>query len=125
MDVPSKEGLTMQLEVSVLYHLDPEKAQEVYRTVGEEFVPVLLEPQFRSVTRGVTAAYDAKALYTSEREQLGQVIASDLRKLVERPGHRHRGHADAQADAAPAPARGLSKRSSAPSRKASVCSSSS
>jgi regulator of protease activity HflC (stomatin/prohibitin superfamily) len=24
MDVPSSEGLTMQLEVSVLYHLDPE-----------------------------------------------------------------------------------------------------
>jgi regulator of protease activity HflC (stomatin/prohibitin superfamily) len=86
MDVPSKEGLTMQIEVSVLYHLDPEKAQEVYRTVGEEFVPVLLEPQFRSVTRGVTAAYEAKALYTSEREQLALVIAADLRKLVEGRG---------------------------------------
>jgi regulator of protease activity HflC (stomatin/prohibitin superfamily) len=86
MDVPSKEGLTMQIEVSVLYHLDPEKAQEVYRTVGEEFVPVLLEPQFRSVTRGVTAAYEAKALSTSEREQLAHVIAADLRKLVEGRG---------------------------------------
>jgi regulator of protease activity HflC (stomatin/prohibitin superfamily) len=86
MDVPSKEGLTMQIEVSVLFHLDPEKAQDVYRTVGEEFVPVLLEPQFRSVTRGVTAAYEAKALYTSEREQLAQVIATDLRKLVEGRG---------------------------------------
>ena len=26
MDVPSKEGLTVKLEVSALYHLDPEKA---------------------------------------------------------------------------------------------------
>jgi regulator of protease activity HflC (stomatin/prohibitin superfamily) len=86
MDVPSKEGLTMQVEVSVLYHLDPEKAQDVYRTVGEEYVGVLLEPQFRSVTRGVTAAYEAKALYTSEREQLAHVIATDLRKLVETRG---------------------------------------
>lgn len=86
MDVPSKEGLTMRIEVSVLFHLDPEKAQDVYRTVGEEFVPVLLEPQFRSVTRGVTAAYEAKALYTSEREQLALVIAGDLRKLVESRG---------------------------------------
>jgi len=33
MDVPSKEGLTVQLEASVLYHLNPEKAADVYKTV--------------------------------------------------------------------------------------------
>ena len=57
MEVPSKEGLTMQLEVSVLYHLVPEKAPDVYRTVGENYVEVILVPQFRSVARGVTASY--------------------------------------------------------------------
>jgi prohibitin 1 len=82
MDVPSKEGLTMQVEMSVLFHLDPEKAADVYRTIQEHYVPVILEPQFRSVTRGVTAAFEAKALYTSEREQLAQLITKDLRALV-------------------------------------------
>ncbi len=82
MDVPSKEGLTMRLESSVLFHLDPEKAADVYRTVGTEWISVLLEPQARSVTRGVTAGYEAKALYTSEREHLADVMAEDLRKLV-------------------------------------------
>ena len=82
MDVPSKEGLTMQVEVSVLFHLDPEKAADVYRTIGEEYTGVVLEPQFRSVTRGVTAGYEAKALYTSEREHLAQVITDGLRALV-------------------------------------------
>lgn len=86
MDVPSKEGLTMQIELSVLYHVDPEKAQEIYRTVGLDYAGIILEPQFRSVARGVTAAYEAKALYTSEREQLAMVIATDLRKLVEARG---------------------------------------
>ena len=79
MDVPSQEGLTVQLEVSVLFHLDPEKAGDVYRTVGTEYAEVLLQPQFRSVTRGVTAQYEARALYTSEREKLAEVIATDLR----------------------------------------------
>lgn len=82
MDVPSKEGLTVRLEMSVLYHLDPEKAADVYRTVGLDYPSVLLEPQFRSVTRGVTAGYEARALYTSEREQLAHVITSDLEKQV-------------------------------------------
>ncbi|MBI3577977.1 MAG: prohibitin family protein, partial [Ignavibacteriales bacterium] len=31
MDVPSKEGLTVQLEISALFHLNPEKAAEVYK----------------------------------------------------------------------------------------------
>jgi len=82
MDVPSKEGLTMNIECSVLFHLDPEKAADVYRTIGQDYVPVILEPQFRSVTRGVTAGYEAKALYTSEREHLAQVITGDLQKLL-------------------------------------------
>jgi len=86
MDVPSKEGLTMGIEVSLLYHLDPEKAADVYSKVGEDYAGVLLEPQFRSVTRGVTASYEAKALYTSEREAVAQLILDDLKKLVEPRG---------------------------------------
>ena len=82
MDVPSKEGLTMNVECSVLFHLDPEQAADVYRTIGQDYVAVILEPQFRSVTRGVTAGYEAKALYTSEREHLAQVITADLQKLL-------------------------------------------
>jgi regulator of protease activity HflC (stomatin/prohibitin superfamily) len=86
MDVPSKEGLTVRLEMSVLYHLDPEKAADVYRSVGVDYARVLLEPQFRSVTRGVTAGYEARALYTSEREQLAQVITKELLHQVGRRG---------------------------------------
>ncbi|HAV22131.1 MAG TPA: membrane protease subunit, stomatin/prohibitin [Bacteroidetes bacterium] len=82
MDVPSKEGLTVQLEISALFHLNPEKAAEVYKSVGENYIEVILEPQFRSVARGVTAGFEAKALYTSEREMLAQIILSDIEKIV-------------------------------------------
>lgn len=82
MDVPSREGLTVQLEISALYHLDPEKAGDLYRTVGQDFVEIILEPQFRSVARGVTSQYDARALYTSEREVLSHQIQRELELLV-------------------------------------------
>lgn len=82
MDVPSKEGLTVQLEVSVLYHLNPEKAADVYKTVGEYYESIIIEPQFRSVTRGVTAGFEAKALYTSERELLSKLILDELEKMI-------------------------------------------
>jgi regulator of protease activity HflC (stomatin/prohibitin superfamily) len=86
MNVPSKEGLTVQLEVSVLYHLNPEKAAEVYKTIGPNYAQIVLEPQFRSVSRGVTAGYEAKALYTSERELLASEIQQHLSKIVEPRG---------------------------------------
>jgi len=86
MDVPSKEGLTVQLEVSILYHLNPEKAADVYKTVGEEYEGVILEPQFRSVTRGVTASFEAKALYTSEREHLSQLLLTEIEKATAQRG---------------------------------------
>ncbi len=86
MDVPSKEGLTVKLDASILFHLDPEKAAEIYKTVGANYVEVLLEPQFRSVCRGVTAGYEAKALYTSQREELAHLITVDLLKLVAERG---------------------------------------
>jgi regulator of protease activity HflC (stomatin/prohibitin superfamily) len=82
MDVPSKEGMTMQLEMSVLYHLDPEKAAQVYREVGLGYEKTIIETNFRSVARGVTASFEAKALYTSEREQVSQLITVDLQKLL-------------------------------------------
>ncbi len=86
MDVPSKEGLTVQLEVSVLYHLNPEKAADVYKTVGEDYQSIILEPQFRSVTRGVTASFEAKALYTSEREHLSNLIMNEVEKITQDRG---------------------------------------
>ena len=86
MDVPSKEGLTVQLEASVLYHLNPEKASDVYKTVGESYANIIIEPQFRSVVRGVTAGYEAKALYTSEREHLSMIIMKDIQIATEQRG---------------------------------------
>ncbi|HSP88376.1 MAG TPA: prohibitin family protein [Ignavibacteriaceae bacterium] len=86
MNVPSKEGMSVELEISLLYSLSFENANKIYKTVGEDYVEKILIPQFRSVVRGVTASYDAKALYTEEREILSKRIETDLEKLVEPRG---------------------------------------
>jgi regulator of protease activity HflC (stomatin/prohibitin superfamily) len=82
MNVPSQEGLSVELEISLLYQLNAEKANEIYKTVGPNYVEIILIPQFRSVVRGVTARYEAKALYTASREKLAGEIVSELEKLV-------------------------------------------
>jgi len=82
MNVPSKEGLNVALDMSVLFRLDPAKAVEVYKTVGIDYREVILLPQYRAAARGVTVAHEAKALYTSEREALAQAIYDALRGLI-------------------------------------------
>lgn len=82
MDVPSKEGLSVQLEISLLYSLNKENANRIYKKVGEDYVDKIIVPNFRSVVRGVTSQFDAQALYTGEREKLQQMIRNDLKKVV-------------------------------------------
>jgi prohibitin 1 len=86
MNVPSKEGLSVELELSLLYSLSFENANKIYKTVGENYAEKIIIPQFRSVVRGVTASYDARALYTAQREELARKIEQELAKLVEPRG---------------------------------------
>lgn len=81
-DVPSKEGLILNLEVSLLFQLEPSKAVEIYKTVGRDYVGTIVEPQFRSAIREITASYEAKALYSSEREKIAGEILALFRRIA-------------------------------------------
>ena len=83
MQVLSREGLTIGLEVSALYRLNPDSAARVYKTVaGGDYQTIILIPQFRSICRAVTASFQASALYSTERERLGASIQEELAKTV-------------------------------------------
>lgn len=81
-EVPSKEGLNVILEASLLYHVDPAQAARLYRQVGPQYERVVLIPIFRSAIRGVTVQHDAKDLYTSGREVIANEIAQSLEKQI-------------------------------------------
>ena len=80
--VPSKEGLIMGLEASVLYHLDPAQAATVYQQIGPKFAEVLLIPTFRSAIRAITAGNTAASLYSDGREGIANQILEDVRRQV-------------------------------------------
>ena len=76
--VPSDEGLVMTLDTSLLFRLSPEKAAEVFRTIGPNYVAVVVEPNLRSTIRAVTSQHSANALYTGAREEVAQQINAEL-----------------------------------------------
>jgi prohibitin 1 len=77
-EAPSREGLNIVLEVSCLYHLNPQEAVNVYRQIGPNYREIVVKPQFRSAIRGVTVRHDAKDLYTSSREMITNEIFEGL-----------------------------------------------
>lgn len=87
-DVPTKEGLSVHLEVSLLYSLKKESAAEVFQSIGPKFVDVIVTPQFRSALRGATVNYEAKDLYTSHRAEIEEGLHKTINKLLESRGIR-------------------------------------
>jgi len=83
MQVLSREGLTIGLEISALHRLIPDSAASVYKSVmGGDYETILLVPQFRSISRAVTAGFQASALYSTERERLGSAIQEELSRTM-------------------------------------------
>jgi prohibitin 1 len=76
--VPSSEGLVMNLDTSLIYHVDPAKASDVYQKIGPEYEQVLIEPNLRAAIREATASHSANALYTGEREMVAKQIYDQL-----------------------------------------------
>jgi prohibitin 1 len=80
--VPSSEGLVMNLDTSLIFHVDPVKASDVYQKIGPNYQAVLIEPNLRAAIREATASHSANALYTGEREMVAKQIYDQLAGLL-------------------------------------------
>ena len=84
--VPSSEGLMMSLDTSLIYHLNPDRASEVFQKIGADYENVVVEPTLRSAIREATASHTANALYTGEREMVGKQIFEQVNTELTKRG---------------------------------------
>jgi prohibitin 1 len=75
---PSSEGLMMSLDTSLIYHLNPVRAAEVFQKLGPRYEDVVVEPTLRSAIREATSSHSANALYTGERDAVAKQIFDQL-----------------------------------------------
>jgi len=68
--VPTKEGLNVELDVSLLYHVEKSSVRDIFLQLGERYEEVLITPELQSAVRGLTSEVSAKALYTSGRLEI-------------------------------------------------------
>jgi regulator of protease activity HflC (stomatin/prohibitin superfamily) len=80
LDLPSKEGLTIRSQISILYHIKPDAAPRILETVGTGYENTLILSVFRSAAADVTSRFMAKDMHTGERA----VIEKQIKDLMER-----------------------------------------
>jgi regulator of protease activity HflC (stomatin/prohibitin superfamily) len=84
--VPTKEGLTVTMEATLLFRLNKDKAADIYRKVGPDYAKVIVENQFRSAMRDATVNFEAKDLYTANRELVEQKLFTIVSSMVSEYG---------------------------------------
>src|SRR5262249_32876016 len=84
--VPSSEGLVINLDTSLVFHLNPDKAADVYSKLGLNYIDVIVEPNLRSLIREATASHSANTLYSSAREEVASQIRESLKAQLQPRG---------------------------------------
>jgi prohibitin 1 len=74
IDIPSKEGLTIRSEVSILYNVEPKQAPNLLRNVGLDFEKTLILPVFRSAVSDVASKFYAKDMHSGNRADIEKAI---------------------------------------------------
>ena len=81
MRPPTKEGLEVKVDLTVLYHIKPASAPEIYSSVGTDYGNKIVINNFMAIVREYTMKYTAIELL-GERETIEKNIEDKLRTAI-------------------------------------------
>lgn len=85
LNIPSKEGLSVTSEISILHRIEPDSIQTVLRTYGRNYTSII-GSVFRSASSDVCAQYFAKDMHSGMRASIEQSIKEKMHELLEGSG---------------------------------------
>jgi regulator of protease activity HflC (stomatin/prohibitin superfamily) len=85
-NLPSKEGLTILSESSILYHIKAEDVPRIIRETGLNYEENLILPVFRSAASDVCSRYYAKDMHSAKRNEIEQEIRKRLAEVCDEKG---------------------------------------
>lgn len=77
----SKEGLALNIDISIQYRIDPAKAGNVYQNIGTDEREIVIS-RFRAIAREIVAGYPAEAVYSTKREEISLRLREKLRLYI-------------------------------------------
>ncbi|MEM9983225.1 MAG: prohibitin family protein, partial [Bacteroidota bacterium] len=82
VNLPSKEGLTIASDISILYRVKRQDVPEILKNVGIEYESTVILPVFRSASADVCARFYAKDMHSGERAVIEQKIQERMEELL-------------------------------------------
>lgn len=76
--LPSKEGLTVQSDVSILYRVIGKDAPQIIEKLGQNYEQVVILPVFRSAVADVSSRFYAKDMHTGQRAAIEVAIKDQM-----------------------------------------------
>ncbi len=82
LEMPSKEGLNVAAEVSILYRAKTESIRQILESSGVRFEEDVIIPVFRSAAADVSARYMAKDMHSGTRTGIEQAIKVQMMETL-------------------------------------------
>lgn len=82
MDVLDKNGLSINVDVSVRFNPVYDKIGELHETFGNRYIDQLIIPETRSMVRQVAGRYTAEEIYSTKRSEVEQAIIDETMKIL-------------------------------------------
>lgn len=86
LPLPSKEGLTIESEISILYSIEKNKVPFILEDIGTNYERVLILNVFRSAAADITAQYMAKDMHSGMRSEIEKEIQSRMHESLRQRG---------------------------------------
>jgi prohibitin 1 len=86
LPLPTKEGLSVNAEISLLYHVNQNSAISVYNQFGLNYQNVMVLSNFWATAREISARFYAKELYATERTKVEKAILEELSAHISQYG---------------------------------------
>ncbi|TAE61129.1 MAG: prohibitin family protein [Bacteroidetes bacterium] len=78
LNLPSKEGLNIGSEISILYRIKSDYAPKVIENIGVDYEDVVILSVFRSAAADVCSRFYAKDMYTDGRSQIEKEVRDHM-----------------------------------------------
>lgn len=82
MDVLDKEGLSINVDVTIIFNPFYDKIGYLHENIGENYVSVMVIPNVRSAVRAVTGRYTAEEIYSTKRGEVEAEIIEATRSAL-------------------------------------------
>jgi len=84
MDVLDKNGLSLNLDVSVRFNPTYERIGYLHETFGKNYIDQLIIPEVRSSVRQVAGRYTAEEIYSTKRSEVESSIINETKEVLEK-----------------------------------------